>query len=265
MRKIHSIMAAVAASGLSTPALASDILWLDSQHTSYSGDYGNGASLSFAVAGVNVRATGWSISNNTIYQARLGIWPDGMGVKTSNDNSHTIDNVGGVDFIVLQFDKIVELDMARFNTGWHSMSDTDATIGYDLSNLTFGTLPFSNGAQVSQLSVFDLYSSNASGSGTGNSGDSYRDINPNGYTGNLWLIGASFNNPTEFGRKKSDGFKLDKVTFSQPTPTPHGAVPEPSTWAMLLVGFFGIGGALRSSKRRQLGRSAEQPAGLAAA
>ena len=38
------------------------------------------------------------------------------------------------------------------------------------------------------------------------------------------------------------------VTFFD-TGTP--AVPEPSTWAMLLVGFFGIGGALRSVKRRE--------------
>ena len=38
------------------------------------------------------------------------------------------------------------------------------------------------------------------------------------------------------------------VTFFN-TGTP--AVPEPSTWAMLLVGFFGIGGALRSVKRRE--------------
>ena len=38
------------------------------------------------------------------------------------------------------------------------------------------------------------------------------------------------------------------VTFFD-TGTP--GVPEPSTWAMLLVGFFGIGGALRSVKRRE--------------
>ncbi|WP_232366616.1 PEPxxWA-CTERM sorting domain-containing protein [Alteripontixanthobacter muriae] len=30
-----------------------------------------------------------------------------------------------------------------------------------------------------------------------------------------------------------------------------GAVPEPSTWAMMLLGFGFIGGAMRSAKRRQ--------------
>ena len=30
-----------------------------------------------------------------------------------------------------------------------------------------------------------------------------------------------------------------------PTPTPFGTVPEPATWAMMLLGFFGIGMAVR--------------------
>ena len=29
------------------------------------------------------------------------------------------------------------------------------------------------------------------------------------------------------------------------------AVPEPATWAMMLLGFFGLGGMMRSNKRRQ--------------
>jgi hypothetical protein len=34
-------------------------------------------------------------------------------------------------------------------------------------------------------------------------------------------------------------------------PDPQGGVPEPSTWAMMLLGFGFIGGAMRSAKRRQ--------------
>jgi hypothetical protein len=37
-----------------------------------------------------------------------------------------------------------------------------------------------------------------------------------------------------------------------PTPTPFGSVPEPATWAMMLVGFGGIGMALRRRRRGQL-------------
>jgi hypothetical protein len=34
-----------------------------------------------------------------------------------------------------------------------------------------------------------------------------------------------------------------------PTPTPQGAVPEPATWAMMLLGFAGIGAAMRRRRR----------------
>jgi len=37
------------------------------------------------------------------------------------------------------------------------------------------------------------------------------------------------------------------------TPSGIGGVPEPATWAMMLVGFFGLGAVLRSSRRKLLG------------
>lgn len=53
----------------------------------------------------------------------------GIGVRnTGGDNSHTIDNSGWTDFVLLQFANPVRWKNARFNTGWHSMNDTDATM-----------------------------------------------------------------------------------------------------------------------------------------
>lgn len=43
------------------------------------------------------------------------------------------------------------------------------------------------------------------------------------------------------------GLAYDNFTFNIGSP----AVPEPSTWAMLILGFFGIGGMVRSQRRRQ--------------
>ncbi len=37
---------------------------------------------------------------------------------------------------------------------------------------------------------------------------------------------------------------------------PQGGIPEPSTWAMMLIGFFGAGAMLRSSRRRQVAATA---------
>ena len=43
-----------------------------------------------------------------------------------------------------------------------------------------------------------------------------------------------------------------RFTLSGSTPPPvNGAVPEPTTWAMMLFGFFGIGGTLRFVRGRQ--------------
>lgn len=247
MRKVLSIFAAVAASAISAPAIASDIIWLDSDHTAYGGDYGTGASLVFAGGGVNVRASAWSIHDDgKIYKAQLGVWSGGLGVKNgSGDNSHTIDNNGFLDFILLQFDDVVILENARFDTGWHSMNDTDATLGYITTGLPFATPPALHGLPQSQLASLNLYGSG----GWGNSGDSFRNVNLTGNAGNLWLIGASFNNPE--GNYKFDGFKLEKLTFAL---APPPAVPEPTTWAMLLIGFGAVGGAMRS--RRKLDQTA---------
>jgi hypothetical protein len=250
VRKVLSIIAAVAATGLSAPALASDIIWLDSDHTAFSGDYASGASLTFTGGGVTVKATAWTIkSDGKIYRAQLGVWDQGLGVRTgTSDNSHTIDNSGSKDFVLFQFDKVVELDFASLQTGWHNMSDTDATIGYNMNANVFGANPTLNGLSQSTLSVMNLYDSES----YGNSGDSYRDINPAGYDGKLWLIGATFTNPE--GTYKLDGFKIEKLTFTKiPPPPPPGGVPEPSTWAMMLLGFFGLGGAMRSARKKSAG------------
>lgn len=241
MRKQLSFVAAISSLALATQAQASDFIWLDSDHSPYSGYYSTGATLAFSGSGVNATASAWSIhGDGNIYQARLGVWDYGLGVSNGwSDNSHTVDNSGYRDFIMLQFDQDVQLEQARFRTGWHGMSDTDATIGYATVGLPYPPpLPL-DGLPEGVLSPLNLYESGS----WGNSGNSFRNINPSGHSGNIWLVGASFNNPE--GSRKLDGFKLEKLTFSVT------AVPEPSTWAMLIVGFFGLGGALRASRRKQ--------------
>lgn len=244
MRKVLSILAAIAAAGIGTPAIASDIIWLDSDHSPFSGDYANGASLVFTGGGVNVRASAWSIHDDgKIYQAQLGVWSGGLGVKNgSGDNSHTIDNQGFLDFIVLQFDNVVKLENARFDTGWHNLYDSDATLGYTTTNLSFAAPPALQGLSQAQLAGLNLYSSNYA-----TNTDNTRNVNLTGNAGNLWLIGASFNNPE--GNYKFDGFKLEKLTFAL---APPPAVPEPATWAMMLIGFGAVGGAMRARRKRDL-------------
>jgi len=42
------------------------------------------------------------------------------------------------------------------------------------------------------------------------------------------------------------------ITGGSATGIPVGVVPEPTTWAMMLAGFFGMGAILRSQRRRRL-------------
>jgi hypothetical protein len=61
----------------------------------------------------------------------------------------------------------------------------------------------------------------------------------------------------DFGAGGSTGITLDTAGYSNsriyasgnPTPTPRSAVPEPATWALMLLGFGGVGMAMRRSRR----------------
>ena len=181
----------------------------------------------------SVRVTGWSADNGRIENGAVGRWSGGVGVQNSStDNSHTVDNYGWVDFILLQFDAHVILDTVTFNTGFHSMYDTDATIG--VANLAgaWNVTPGWDNQNSSILSPFTFFQSGS----VGYSGNDTRGVNPNGLAGNAWIIAASTNNPDGY----FDGFKVGSVTFN-----PVGAVPEPSTWALLILGFGLVGGAMR--------------------
>ncbi len=39
-------------------------------------------------------------------------------------------------------------------------------------------------------------------------------------------------------------------TVTPPVIPPVSAVPEPATWAMMIIGFFGLGAAIRSNRAR---------------
>lgn len=80
-----------------------------------------------------------------------------------------------------------------------------------------------------------------------------------------WLVGGTINGGSvlagtnDFQLSSTNGlYQFSYATAGggfgfdfSPTVTQVSAVPEPSTWAMLLLGFFAAGGALRSARRRQ--------------
>ena len=76
---------------------------------------------------------------------------------------------------------------------------------------------------------------------------------PNGSFCNWTPIGVSFGGTAYSinfgGTANQTGF--DNITFGSATPG-TGAVPEPSTWAMMLLGFGAVGAAMRRRRKRTL-------------
>lgn len=235
MKFLGKITLMLTATALGSSAFAATTISLTPGGSVTSGYSSTGEAVVFSSNGITATLTGWSVNSQGVISAgQIGVWSSGVGVLNSRtDNSHTIDNSGWTDFLLLQFANPVRLADASFNTGWHSMNDTDATIGYGIASLD--QIASLNGEtwSVPWLNTYQSGSAGASGNNT-------RNINPQGFIGNTWLIGASFANPD----RRLDGFKLERITVST-------AVPEPTAWAMMLLGFGFVGVSIRSAKRRQ--------------
>jgi hypothetical protein len=83
--------------------------------------------------------------------------------------------------------------------------------------------------------------------------------------GNTVVGSFSYNNPSCCGSSQFLGFQgitFDRIQLSGVTGSDFimdtlrfdatGAVPEPSTWALMLIGFFGLGAAVRRQGRQNL-------------
>ena len=183
---------------------------------------------------VSVRATGWSTGNSgaTSTASYLGAYPSGYGVHGANDG-HTIDNYGLVDFIVLQFSRSVTLTSAVFNAfsiPGQGAADTDAFVG------AYKT-PIAWTSAVADPNVFFAGFQGGFDSNVTSNSAAPRDIS-SPYYGNTWIIAAS---PTNVDGK-FDSFKIGQLGIA--------AVPEPATWAMMIMGFGMVGGALRSRRAK---------------
>jgi hypothetical protein len=206
-----------------------------------------------ATDGINsaqVWVSAWSLdSSGVIRDSYLGAYSNGLGVTSGDEDgkneTHAFDNHTRKDFIILQFDQQVELLKGQFNTYsiFGKGKDSDATIGYGTVGTPFNTQLNLNDKNVSALNAL-LDGSYVSTWDNGNS--NYRPINPSGFAGNLWIIGASF---SDKDKKTIDGFKFSKLSVN----TVPG-VPEPSTWAMMIAGFGMVGYGMR--RRRPQGNAA---------
>jgi hypothetical protein len=254
--KYFAALASTITMALALPASAGTIIMTGSDGTSgvagvVRGPFSDGS-------GISVQASAFSFNGGNalanLSTGYLGRYGSGLGVTNGNEgnggsNSHITDNVGGTDFILLVFNKAVNLTSAVLNPfstdGSKSscpanpMCDNDAFVTYGTIANAYQAVP----TAVSLANVLAL-ANNANGKNVaGNMGAGYSTglNSPNAFA-NVWIIGASRSNYNVIDGK-SDGFKLYSVNAVAQ------AVPEPATWGMM-IGGMGIAGMTLRRRRR---------------
>ncbi len=228
-----------------TPAMAGTTINLTGS-SALDGPDGN--IRSFTAGGINVQATAFSYDGTTLEKAWLGQFSSGLGV-TNNDegdgtsgNSHTVDNLGQSDFVAFVFDRAVNISSAvltPFSVSGNAL-DNDAWVSFGTLNGAY------NGVTPTALplgsTIWSTLNTNPNAKNvTGNLGAGYStSLNTSGY-GNVWVIGASRAGYNVIDNKV-DGFKIGSLNVT-------AAVPEPATWAMMILGFGMVGAAMRRRAR----------------
>lgn len=268
LKSLAALAAATLTLGLAAPAAAEQVNITTTGFTPPFGQVGNTATFSGTSndVTVNVLASAWTATptNGGGYAfapSYLGRGPLGLGVTSADElltngmfRFDRLDNNDGVDFILLQFDRAVAITSAILNETslLNGTADNESSVGAGMTGL-----PWDTRLDLSDASVFgDL----AIGFN-----DVARSLSPNiftrpdvpfnlaGLTGNVWMIGANLHNDdtVTFGDIASpsyDAFNIQRLTV-----TTAGAVPEPATWALMLVGFGAIGlGMRRQTKKKTM-------------
>lgn len=229
-------------------AIAAPVYTLDtgvSSTTSCSGSSGACYTFGSGADKINVHVSGWTLSSDTktITSATLGVYSPGFGVTSGDDyggsyNLHAIDNLDSYNFVVLQFDKSVQLQSftaTPYEIANFGYVDSDASFGSGTSAAAWNSNAFSNGNSSQLFNIIPLNSFTTNNT----TSNSARTVTTSGQ-GNFWVVAARLgSNDNEY-----DNFKLDNLKF---TASPQ-AVPEPATWAMMILGMGAVGASLRRRK-----------------
>lgn len=124
------------------------------------------------------------------------------------------------------------LTVTRIDGGLFSLSSLSAAVTFTNLNRPLFLLITGSGASGNVSTTLSVNDGSA---------DSFTTFSVNGFTN---LNSLSFAGSSSFPE-----FALDNIVLSS-----SSAVPEPSTWAMMLLGFFGLGAALRSRRGVQRSR-----------
>ncbi|MBL9186046.1 MAG: VPDSG-CTERM sorting domain-containing protein [Opitutaceae bacterium] len=181
------------------------------------------ASPSSATAGApSVSVTAWSTTNFTSW-TQGNVTQNGsagMGARTHNNDSHTVDNGTRFEFLLFSFGAAV--DVNSFRLGYiDGDSDYRWSVG-NTSNLT------------------TLYSTGTDGFNAPLS-PSVQSINPSNILGSYLLLGTTPNSNYD-----DDRFKVNQLIVDYTTPPPTQGVPDSGATLILLgLGLLGLAGLKR--------------------
>ena len=248
MKSMAWIAAAAAISFAAPASAATFVMSLLTGGTTASGSgAGNVRTYSSTVGAetLTLTASAWTnnVSTPTLVSSFLGTYGSGLGVTTPTEDgaspTHTIDNQFQRDFVLLKFSRAVSLTnmtLTSFAFTGATNSDSDSTIFYKNG----ATAPTNGGSSTTYFSQFTSF--NVAGStAVGTSAAVARAADNGTHFSDTWLVSAEV--PSVTSDSVTDSFKLGSITLTT-------AIPEPASWALMLVGFGGMGAVLR---RRRAG------------
>jgi protocatechuate 3,4-dioxygenase beta subunit len=168
------------------------------------GTDGNARSFTDATTGVSVTARAFSQVKgaDTWAPAFLGAYYGGLGVTDSSESgsgdTHTIDNVGRNNYVVLQFSQVVTVDKAFFG---YVSGDSDAQIWIGNAAAPITSM---NNAVLASMSFSEV-------NATTSTGTRWADVNADGVAGNVFIVAADTTDTTP-----EDYFKLEMLTVCAP-------------------------------------------------
>jgi len=177
----------------------------------------------------------------------------GYTILQSYSGWNNTTNPPGSGGIEIQFNNIAGLAHSGEN-----LVELDSTLN---SMMTFGT-PLDAGSYVLNFWYSDRPNVGAASNGISvllNATNILSVLGGNGGSGTVWNLKtvnftANAGDTLSFaalGSSDSLGGYIDDLELSTLVVNPNvGGVPEPTTWALMFLGFAAIGGALRSSRRR---------------
>jgi hypothetical protein len=237
------IASAILALTLAMPANASVLISFAGGSSPTDGVDGN--IRTYTTGGLTVQASGWTLSGNSLGTSWLGQYSNGLGVTNDAEsgwtllNPYGIDNSNGLDFVLLVFSEAVTLQSAILTPVQAAWTPADNDVTASFANAAGAFTPNPTAMSVTNPAWLDLVAAAYSGSGNTNSPFMTSLSSGENYA-NVWLIAASADNRDY----RTDGFQLTSITVGS------RAVPEPSTWTMMLLGFGVAGHSLRKRSRR---------------